>query len=378
MWLDRGHADAPPYGTRVITDSLAALADLERASGARAARVKAAINLIVDAQRTLAEGSIGQAKGANPRLLAAAKHALGAGIREASDGRPRRAVRSYGRAWGEAFAALTRMVSATLTRVTPADLAASAENALGSPAIGLAGPRILPAGARRLVRAGKPELLYIGSEACPFCGVERWGMIVALSQFGHFSNLQLMQSSAEESPHVATLTFFGSRYRSSYVSFVPVEAISNVPKGRGFAHLQPLSRPEKALLKRFDSQTETPFVDVGGRFVTSTSTVQPELIRRKSWTQLSDAIADPSSTAGQAIGGEAEVLTAEICRATGGKPRAVCSAAVVQQYEAALPQLNGQGGGCSVATTSSEGRQGEAKRMPAQRPWALPHRCVTH
>lgn len=379
LWIDSGHADAPSYGTRVITDSLAALADLQQFGRAHFAEVNRAIKLIIDAQRTLAQGAISQAQGGNQSLLAAAGRAVATGNRVASGGRSVLAVHSYRRAWGDAFVALARLVAARLTSLPSAELAASAENALGSPTIGLAGPRILPAGARRLVRAGKPELLYIGSEACPYCGVERWGMVVALSQFGRFSNLHLMQSSAEESPHVTTLTFFGSRYHSAYISFVPVEAISNVPKGLGFAHLQPLTLSEKALLRRFDSQTTTPFVDMGGRFVSSSSIVQPQLIQRKSWTQLAGAIADPSSTSGQAIGGEAEVLTAEICEATGGRPQSVCSAPVVQQYEAALPQLNGSGGGCPVGTTSSDGLQVRgAKPARAQGSLAQPARCVTH
>jgi Domain of unknown function (DUF929) len=377
LWIDAGQADAPPYGARVITDSQAALADLERIAGAQVAGVDTAIKLIVDAERTLAQGAISQAKGANQRLLAAAGRAVAAGNRAASGDRSVLAMQSYHRAWSDAFAALARLATARLTSIPSAELAASAENALGSPAIGLAGPRILPAGAPRLVHAGKPELLYIGSEACPFCGVERWGMVVALSQFGDFSNLHLMQSSPEESPQVRTLTFFGSSYRSAYVSFVPVEAVGNIPKGFGFAPLQPLTPSEHALLKQFDSQTETPFIDVGGRFVSSSSTVQPTLIQRESWTQLADAIADPSTSSGQSIGGEAEVLTAEICEATTGKPKSVCSAPVVQQYEAALPQLNGSGGGCPVETTSSDRLQGGVPAR-AQRPLAQPARCITH
>ena len=40
------------------------------------------------------------------------------------------------------------------------------------------------------------------------------------------------------------------------------------------------------------------------------------------------------------------MLTAEVCEATGGTPQSVCSSAVVQQDEAALPTLTGKGGSC--------------------------------
>ena len=91
---------------------------------------------------------------------------------------------------------------------------------------------------------------------------------------------------------------------------------------------------------------ETPFIDVANRFITDSSTVAPELIAHKSWTQLAGGLTDPSNVSTQAIAGEAEVLTAEVCEATGGNPAAVCSSTVVQQYEAALPTLTGKGGSC--------------------------------
>src|SRR4029077_2175168 len=185
--------------------------------------------------------------------------------------------------------------------------------------------------------AGKPEVFYAGSEACPFCGVERWGMIVALSQFGTFSNLALMQSTPTERPQVTTFTFFGSSYESPYISFVPVEVISDVPKGFGFAHLQPLTAIQRALLRTFDPPQQVPFVDVANRFARVDSTVMPTLIKRMSWTELASSMTRPTSIPAQAIAGEAEVLTAEICQATGGNPQSVCSSPVVSHYEAALP-----------------------------------------
>ncbi|MBV8714829.1 MAG: DUF929 family protein [Chloroflexi bacterium] len=36
----------------------------------------------------------------------------------------------------------------------------------------------------------------MGVEACPFCAVERWALVLALSQFGHFDHLSLSQSAS--------------------------------------------------------------------------------------------------------------------------------------------------------------------------------------
>ena len=46
-------------------------------------------------------------------------------------------------------------------------------------------------GANMLTSDSKPEFLYIGAGYCPYCGAERWAIIVALSRFGSFSKLKL-------------------------------------------------------------------------------------------------------------------------------------------------------------------------------------------
>jgi hypothetical protein len=252
-------------------------------------------------------------------------------------------------------------------------LAAAAQEALGSKKIALAGPMI-EHGQQPLTLAGKPELFFAGSEACPFCAVQRWGMIVALSQFGTFSNLHLMQSTPAEPPEVRSFTFFGSSYRSPYISFVPVEAISNIPKGFGFEPLQRLTHSQNALLNSFDPPAQVPFIDVANRFTRVDSTVQPGLVGGLSWTQIASSLKHPTSIPAQAIAGQAEVLTAELCEATNGNPRSVCSAPVVNQYEAALPLLNGKGGGCPTSQTTAA-RSPKTRGRRGGNPVAKPARC---
>jgi hypothetical protein len=344
LWIDPRDSVAPAYGSQIFVDSGAALADLQPL---RSTRARSAVGQIVAGLRGLAAGTIRRAGASRSLLLAKAKLALTRGTRQAAGGDDGAAVHSFLVAWRDAFGALTKLISGAAVSMPAADLAAGAENALGSRKIGLSGPHT-PHGLRPLRKSGKPELLFIGAEGCPFCGIERWGIIAALSQFGSFSNLHLMQSYAVEPPLVTGFTFAGSSYSSPYISFVPVEALSNVRHGRRFAHLQALSHSQTALLKRFDRQFETPFIDVANRFITVQSTVQPQLLGGLYWTQVADSLTMPDSIPAQAITGEAEVMTAEVCEATNGKPAAVCSSPVVAQYEAALPLLNGQGGGCPI------------------------------
>jgi Domain of unknown function (DUF929) len=366
LWINAHDVVAPPYGTSFFADSIAALTDLRRLERSLASAVGRAVRLTIDADRAVASRVIRQALGVNHGLLRAARLGLAAGARDAAAHHVVSSARSYQRAWRAAFSALAGAVAAKATNVPAPVLADAAEEALGSRRIGLAGP-VIHHGQTPLTLAGRPELLFIGAEGCPFCAIERWGVIVALSQFGTFSNLHLIQSDTVNSPAIRTFTFLGSTYRSRYLSFEPVEALSNVRRGRGFAPLQRLTQPQRALLDRFDRSAETPFVDVAGRFTKVDSTVQPELLAGDSWAQIANSLTRPTSIPAQAIAGEAEVLTAELCEATNGAPESVCSAAVVSHYEAALPLLDGRGGGCPGTTTGTGGsRRAHASPPPAQ------------
>jgi hypothetical protein len=361
LWIDPDETDAPPYGANVFLGSAAAIKDLRPLAPSS----KIAIGLILAADRRLAGIVIGQARDGNKKLLGGARRALAAGSKDASEGHPLAAVRDYRRAWELAFRALTRLVVTRVTGVPHRDVVAAAENALGSKKIALAGPQFLH-GAPRLTNDGKPELFFAGSEACPFCGVERWGMIVALAQFGTFSNLQLMQSDTTEQPADRTLTFLRSQYQSRFVSFVPVEVWSNVRKGFKFLHLQSLTKAQGALLGQYDRPGQTPFIDVANRFVKVQSTTQPSSIAALTWTQIADSLTRPGTDSAQAIAGTAEVLTAELCTVTKGRPTSVCSARVVHQYQAALPRLNGQGGGCPTTQAGDSGEEAAWSRAGAQ------------
>ncbi len=346
LWIGSTEIAAPPYGASVFTHSATALGALVHTPSLRSEA-----GSIVAADRALATSLIAEARGGNHRLLSSAQRALTAGDREAAD-RPAVAVRSYAAAWRDAFGALTRLVLAQATHVPRAALAAAAENALGSKLIGLAGPMIVP-NQPPLTAAGKPEVFFAGSEACPFCAVQRWGMIAALAQFGTFSNLHLIQSTSLEPPPVETFTFLGSSYRSAYVAFVPVEIFSNVPARLGFRHLQRPTPTESALIERYDQSASVPFIDVANRFLTVQSTVEPPPLAGLPWRKIGASLRNPKSIPAQAIAGEAEVLTAEICEATNGEPSSICSRQVVRDYEDALPRLNGQGGGCPASAADA-------------------------
>jgi hypothetical protein len=195
-----------------------------------------------------------------------------------------------------------------------------------------------------LTSAGKPEVLYIGAEYCPFCAAQRWAMVNALSRFGTFSGLTTTHSSSTDSyPNTPTFTFYKSTYTSKYVTFTPVEETSNVPDGNGgYTTLQTPTTAQQKLMQTYNPGTgqgsPIPFIDLGNRYVQvgNLSPLTPQLMAGKTWSQVSAAVANPSSsTLGQAVIGNANYMTAAICKLTNNQPATACTPAI-QQLQANL------------------------------------------
>src|SRR6185312_17106500 len=144
--------------------------------------VSAVEHQILTADRELAEGSILQALGGPGGLLERARGMILSGDRWAGTSRVDLAAEQYGAGWRAAFQALNELVRVRTAFVSPRALASGAMRALGD------GSRARPAvvqvltGRGALEQSGKPEVLYVGLESCPACAIERWGLVVALSQ----------------------------------------------------------------------------------------------------------------------------------------------------------------------------------------------------
>lgn len=186
---------------------------------------------------------------------------------------------------------------------------------------------------------GKPRILYIGAEYCPFCAVERWPMIIALSRFGQWDGLRYAFSAAapEVYPNTATFTFHGASYTSRWLSFTGVETHTNQPEGNGYGLLDPLSAADAAILQRHDSAGSTPFIDIGGRYVIVGATYDPRSVVGRSQAEIAATLSDPANQTGAAVIAAANAITAAICTATGGQPANVCSSAGVTAAASVLP-----------------------------------------
>lgn len=190
--------------------------------------------------------------------------------------------------------------------------------------------------APELTASGRPKVLYIGAEFCPFCAAERWPVAVALSRFGTFANLGTTHSAGDDVyPNTPTLSFHGAAYTSQYLAFTGVETTTNEKVNGQYA---PLDTPTAADQQTFDTYNQPPyvksggsipFIDIGGKFVSSGATYSPEILTGKTQTEIANALKDPSSPIARAVDASANLYTAALCQVTGSQPGNVCTSAAV-------------------------------------------------
>jgi len=188
---------------------------------------------------------------------------------------------------------------------------------------------------------GKPQILYIGADYCPFCAAQRWALVVALSRFGSFQHLFLTQSShTDVFPDTDTFTFHGSSYTSQYLDFVAVETAD-----RDGRPLQAPTADQQALMAKFDvppyvpaaSAGGIPWLDVANQYAMVSSGYTPGVLSGLSWAQIVDKLSNANDPVAKGIIGDANNITATICKATGLQPASVCNTAPIPQLLLSVP-----------------------------------------
>jgi hypothetical protein len=202
-----------------------------------------------------------------------------------------------------------------------------------------------PISATPLTQNDKPQIVYIGAEYCPYCATERWPMVIALSRFGSFSNLQVTHSSSTDVyPNTQTFSFHGATYTSPYITFTGVEQYSNQPQGSAYAPLDTLTSAEQSLISTYDappyvsssSAGAIPFIDFGGRYLISGASYSPQVLQGQSADQIASALTDTNSDISKGAIGTANAMTAAICKLTNGQPSKICGTSVIQALEQKL------------------------------------------
>lgn len=200
---------------------------------------------------------------------------------------------------------------------------------------------------------GKLQVVFVGAEYCPYCAAERWVMVMWLSRFGTFKNLHEIQSSSTDIyPDTDTFSFYVSAsdratYTSSYIDFN-----YNEIEDRNESPLQTMSAATAAIDAKWDQPPYTseagqfPFIDIGGVWTLFTTSYIPSDLQGLSWKQIAADLSDPSSTVAKDIIGNANILTAATCIATGDTPASVCSSSAIsstiQSIETGLKTIKAQ------------------------------------
>ncbi|HET8987281.1 MAG TPA: DUF929 family protein, partial [Humibacillus sp.] len=133
-------------------------------------------------------------------------------------------------------------------------------------------PNAAPAklqGGTPLTQDGMPKVLYVGAEYCPFCAMERWPLIGALSKFGTFSGLKPTTSATDDvHPDTPTWTFAGSTFTSDVLAFEAVETADREKNA-----LQPLEGENAQIFQKFNPGGGIPWITYGGTYATDGATV---------------------------------------------------------------------------------------------------------
>lgn len=184
-----------------------------------------------------------------------------------------------------------------------------------------------------LTKNGKPEVLYMGAEYCPYCGMERWALTAALSRFGTFTGLKSAVSSASDSPaNIPTLTYLHAKYKSKYLTFTSFEMAD-----RNGAKLQDPSKAASTLFAKYDAGGSIPFIDYGNKAVSVGATYQgASFMQNVSGADVAAQLKNPDSPEAQGIIGAANVITSRLCALTNGKPSSVCASKGVIQAAAGV------------------------------------------
>lgn len=212
------------------------------------------------------------------------------------------------------------------------ELRIPANNSVG---LGLASNIATKVSSAPLLVNNKTVVFYAGAEYCPYCAIERWGLVVALLRFGNFTGLSYMTSSPTDiGPSTPTFTFYNSNYTSNYIVFESLEATRNILVNGTYPQLQTPTLEQQRIINKFDQAGSIPFLDIANKTVQiGASYSDPTVFIGMNWSQIAAALQNSSTTQAQVVIGSANLLTAQICAANGNMPQSVCGTKTIATIE---------------------------------------------
>jgi hypothetical protein len=186
-----------------------------------------------------------------------------------------------------------------------------------------------------------PQVVFLADEACSACAAQRWSIVIALSRFGTMKNVLLSASSATDpAGALPTFTFRKLEYSSQYVDLVAVETADG--KGQVLATLSP---DDQQVVDRYDAppyvaeaaRGGVPWLDVANRYVMSGSGYPADVLKGLDWAKIAGRLSVADDPVTKAIVGNANWITAAICRVTGMTPANACGQAPIGALAQQLP-----------------------------------------
>ena len=184
-----------------------------------------------------------------------------------------------------------------------------------------------------------PVVFFYGAEFAPYAAVQRWPLVLALSRFGTFKQLGLMQSSPTTAfANLSTFTFWNASYSSKYLILESVERYSALnPTGARYLNLERPDAQQAAAINSDGAGANTfALLDVANRYVLNGASFAPSVLAGMSQNQIAGVLDTPASPLTQAVVTAANEITATISAADGDKPDAVCKSRGVVAADAAL------------------------------------------
>jgi hypothetical protein len=186
----------------------------------------------------------------------------------------------------------------------------------------------------------KRVILAAIAEWCPHCIASSWVLALTLERFGTLTGLRTINSGTYYAKHGGKpafshthgLSFIDAMYTSQYLRFDPI--ILYAKNGKPLEHA---TTAEKHKLSTFHARGSFPALDLAGAFGVVGLDFSPGILAGLSPTQIAGELADPTSAVAPYIDGEANLLTAALCVATGQQPAAVCDSPGVTTAATRLP-----------------------------------------
>lgn len=183
-----------------------------------------------------------------------------------------------------------------------------------------------------LRQAKKPRVLYVGAEYCHYCAMERWSLVIALSQFGTFAGLRSIDIPGSMPwQSLPTVSFTNATFTSDHVTFEAVELEDAARRP-----LDRLTSDDRELMDRLDPDGSIPWVFWGTGYRIGTLFDASSQMEGKSTSDIAAALSDASSPVAKMILGSANAQIAQICASTEGKPADVCGSQAIKYISSHL------------------------------------------